>query len=175
MFLIFLHCSSPVNCEFLLFAVLHPVSPLSSLPVSRSLSVWLSLSHLFYPHTYSFPHTHKQTGQWSRCGWRSAPAKHNSVVTLLGMKQNASARKRTEHSGAESFEEQQGHLTYLLLNTVVSLSPGLFSVFFWERHSCWRSMGGKKMANYSKYFQLPFKDERNIFSHISDMDLSVGL
>lgn len=94
------------------------------------------LNHFFFSFSflpsYLFSRAHKQAGQWSRCSWRSAPAKHNSVVTLLGMKQNASARKRTGRSRAESFEEQRGHPPSSRLD--ISLSRLLhlsFFFFFW--------------------------------------------
>lgn len=81
---------------------------------------------LFSP-SYLFSRAHRQAGQRSRCSWRSAPAKHSSVVTLLGMKQNASARKRTGLSRAESFEEQRGHPPSSWLD--ISLSRLLFFFF----------------------------------------------
>lgn len=93
---------------FLIISCFFPCFFLTSL-----LSFHLSLCHLFHPHTYSSSCTRRQAGQCSRCSWRSAPAKHNSVVSLLGMKQNATARNRTEHSRDEGSVEQRGHHTHL--------------------------------------------------------------
>lgn len=55
---------------------------------------------LIHPHLHIETHTHGQTGQYSRCSWRSAPAEHNSVVSL--------AWHETECLNTEPNRAQQG-------------------------------------------------------------------
>lgn len=99
------HTHTPVNCELLhlpsLSCFLHL---LSALWVSLSLS--FSQSLILSSYLFILTHTHKQTGQWSRCGWRSAPAKHNGVVTLLGMKPKHGREQST--AGLRAWRSSRG-------------------------------------------------------------------